>query len=138
MADAMSKRGMRWVAVLALAQAILAVMRSLRWFEIGSDLMERGLLILPAIAMFAYARGALVAVIALLYATFAFGEFAERRWSRPCGVIAALLNLLLVVGAVMEGEAILRVLLWAIVPVIVLWHAFSPSERHVMKTAGAG
>lgn len=137
MANDSSSRGMTLVAVLALAQAILAVLRSLRWFEIGSDLMERGILILPAIAVLAYARAALVSVIALLYVIFAFGEFAERAWFRSCGTIAALLNLILVVGAIVEGEALLRALLWAIVPMIVIWHAFSPSARHAINTRGA-
>src|ERR1051326_4346104 len=76
---------MTFVAVLALAQGVLAVLRSLHWFDIGSDLMERGILLLPAIAMFVYARGALVGLIALLYVLFAFGEFAGRGWTRSCG-----------------------------------------------------
>ena len=137
MASDPSSRGMTLVAVLALAQASLAVLRSLHWFEIGSDLMERGLLILPALAMIAYARGALVALIALLYVLFAFGEFAGRAWSRSCGTIAALLNLLLVVGAIVEGEALLRALLWAIVPIMILWRAFSPSERRAVDARAA-
>jgi hypothetical protein len=132
-----SGRGMTLVAVLALAQAILAVLRSLRWFEIGSDLMERGILLLPVIAMFAYARGALVFLIALLYGLFAFGEFAGRGGFRICGIIAAVLNLVLVVGAIVEGEAALRALLWAIVPIIILWQAFSPPERRAVKARAA-
>ena len=132
-----SGRGMTLVAVLALAQAILAVLRSLRWFEIGSDLMERGILLLPVIAMFAYARGALVFLIALLYGLFAFGEFAGRGGFRIYGIIAAVLNLVLVVGAIVEGEAALRALLWAIVPIIILWQAFSPPERRAVKARAA-
>jgi hypothetical protein len=125
------------VAVLALAQGILGVLRSLHWFDIGSDLMERGLLILPAIAMFAYARGALVALIALLYALFAFGEFAGRGWARSGGAVAAVLNLLLVVGAVSEGEDIPRAALWAVVPVIVLWHVFSSTPGRAAHARAA-
>ena len=116
------------VAVLALAQAVLAVLRSLHWFEIGSDLMGQGILLLPAIAAFSYARGVLVTVIAILYALFACSEFAGRMWGRPYGIVAAVLNLILVVTAILGGEAFLRVLLWAIVPIVVLWHAFSPSH----------
>src|ERR1043166_2858699 len=107
---------MTFVAVLALAQGVLAVLRSLHWFDIGSDLMERGILLLPAIAMFVYARGALVGLIGLLYFFFSFGECAGRGWTRSCGAAAAVLNLLLVVGAVLEGEDVLRASLWAVVP----------------------
>ena len=124
----MSNSKMTFVAVLALSQGILGVFRSLHWFDIGSDLMERGLLLLPAIAMFSYARGALIIFIALLYVLFAIGEFAGRGWGRSCGAVAAVLNLLLVVGAVFQGEDLLRAGLWAVVPAIVLWHVFAGAQ----------
>jgi len=132
-----SNSKMTFVAVLALAQGILAVLRSLHWFDIGSDLMERGILLLPAIAMFVYARGALVAAIALLYVLFAFGEFAGRTWGRSCGAVAAILNLLLVVGAVLEGEDIPRAALWAVVPVIILWQVFSRAQGRAAHARAA-
>jgi hypothetical protein len=137
MDDGSSNTKVTVVAVLALAQATLAVLRSLRWFDIGSDLMDRGILILPAIAVFAYARGLLVAVIALLYVLFAVGEFSGRGWGRTCGAIAAILNLVLVIGAVAEGEALLRAILWAVVPVIILWCVFSSSPFRVEHARGA-
>jgi hypothetical protein len=137
MANDSSNRGMTLVAVLALAQAILAVLRSLRWFEIGSDLLDRGILILPMIAVFAYGRGVLVAVIALLYVLFAFGEFARRPWARPCGAVAAALNLILVIGAILQGEALLRAVLWAIVPVIIIWHVFSSCQARAVHARAA-
>ena len=132
-----SNSKMTFVAVLALAQGILAVLRSLHWFDIGSDLMERGILLLPAIAMFVYARGAFVAAIALLYVLFAFGEFAGRAWGRSCGAVAAILNLLLVVGAVLEGEDIPRAALWAVVPVIILWQVFSRAQGRAAHARAA-
>jgi hypothetical protein len=128
---------MTLVAVLALAQGVLAVFRSLQWFDIGSDLMERGILLLPALAMFVYARGALVDLIAVLYAVFAFGEFAGRSWTRVCGGVAAVLNLLLVVGAVLEGEDVLRAALWAVVPAIVLWSIFSRAQGRAAHAPAA-
>jgi len=138
MGDGSSNSKVTLVAVLALAQAILATLRSLHWFDIGSDLMERGILLLPAIATFAYARGVLVAGIAALYALFAFAEFAGRSWGRTCGVVAAMLNLLLVIAAVVHGEAFLRAMLWAVVPVIVLWHVFSRAQgRAAQETAAS-
>jgi hypothetical protein len=137
MGDNASNRGMTLVAVLALAQAALAALRSLRWFDIGSDLMERGILILPAMAMFAYTRGVLVAVIALLYVLFAVAEFGGRGWGRTCGAVAAILNLILVAGAIAEGEAFLRAILWAVVPILVLWHVFSRSSGRAMHAHAA-
>jgi hypothetical protein len=137
MGNGSSNRGMTLVAVLALAQAALAVLRSLRWFDIGSDLMDRGILILPMMAMFAYTRGVLVAVIALLYVLFAVAEFGGRGWGRTCGAVAAILNLILVAGAIAEGEAFLRAILWAIVPIIVLWHVFACSPSRAVRARAA-
>lgn len=133
----MTDRRMNLVAVLALAQAILGVLRSLHWFEIGSDLASQGILLLPVIATFAYARGALVGGIALLYVLFALAEFGGRGWGRTCGAIAAVLNLVLVVSAIVEGEALLRALLWAIVPIIILWCAFSRSPGRAVHARAA-
>lgn len=83
MESALPKRsaGMTVIAVLALAQSALGVLRALQWFNIGSDLMGQGLLILPLVGMLAFARGGLVAAIALLYVTFACGALMRRRWS---------------------------------------------------------
>ena len=134
MAATPSNRAAPMIAVLALAQGIFGVLRALHWFEIGSDLMERGILLLPSIGMVAYLRGAVVAVIALLYVAFAVGLFTGRDWARPLGLIAALLNLVLVASAVVQGEPFLRALLWAIVPVIVIWHALSPAGRRAINS----
>ncbi|HEY1269082.1 MAG TPA: hypothetical protein VGH16_17620 [Candidatus Binatia bacterium] len=128
---------MTLVAVLALAQGVLAVFRSLHWFDIGSDLIGRGILLLPVMAIFAYASGALAVVIALLYLLFALGEFAGRGWGRSCGAVAAVLNLLLAVAAVFEAEDILRVALWAVVPVIVLWHVFAREQGRAAHAPAA-
>jgi hypothetical protein len=124
------------VAVLALAQGIFAILRSLHWLDIGSDLMARGLLLLPAVAMFAYASGALAGAIALLYILFALGEFAGRGWG-SCGAVAAVLNLLLAAAAVSEAEHILRVALWAVVPAIVLWSVFSRARGRAAQAPAA-
>jgi hypothetical protein len=128
---------MTFVAVLALAQGVLGILRSLHLFDIGSDLMERGILLLPVLAAVVYVRGMLMVVIALLYILFAYSEFAGRGWGRSCGAVAAVLNLLLVVGAVFHGEDILRAALWAVVPVIVLWHVFAHAPGGVAHARAA-
>jgi hypothetical protein len=113
------------VAILALIQTLFGVLRSLAWFQTGSDLMGQGLLILPLVGMVAYLRGALVAGIALLYVIFALGIFMRRDWARAFGIVASVINLLLVVSVLVQGEAILRALLWSIVPAIILWQIFA-------------
>ena len=57
--------GLTVVAVLALAQGVLRVLRALELVRIGSDLVGRGSLLLPLIGAMAFVRGALVAGIAL-------------------------------------------------------------------------
>ncbi len=110
------------IAALALAQAALAVVRALGWFEVGSDLMGRGVMVLPVLGMLVFARVALIAGIALLYVLFAWGIVKGRPWARTVGLIAAGVNLLLVASVLIQGEAILRGLVWCIVPVIVVFY----------------
>ncbi|HEY1372917.1 MAG TPA: hypothetical protein VGH50_10650 [Candidatus Binatia bacterium] len=114
------------VAVLAVAQAAFGVLRAMGWFQIGSDLFGKGLLLLPVIGMVAFARGALVAAIAALYVLFAFGLWNGRSWARGVGWTAAVLNLLLAASALIQGEFIVRLLLSMIVPLIVVWHLLTP------------
>ena len=68
MQSALPKRnvGMTVIAALALVQGVAGVLRALQWFDIGSDLMGQGLLILPLVGLVALGRGMLVAVLALL------------------------------------------------------------------------
>jgi hypothetical protein len=110
------------IAALAVMQGILGILRSLRWFEAGSDFLGQGLVILPLVGMLAYARGLLVAGIALLYAAFAWGLFMRRGWAWSLGLVVAALNLLLVLSVVVQGESLVRAIFWAIVPVSIVWH----------------
>ena len=115
------------VAVLALVQSIAGVLRALQWFDVGSDLLGQGLLLLPVIGLFAYYRGALVAAIALLYVVFACGVFLDRSWARWLGLMVAAVTLFLVASVVIQGEALGRALLWAIVPVVMLYYLLAPA-----------
>jgi len=120
------------IAVLALAQAALGVLRALGWFQIGSDLMGRGVMLLPIIGVMVLARGALIAGIALLYASFAWGSLQGRPWARRVGLIAAAVNLLLALSVLIQGEFIMGALLWCIVPAIVVCYLLAqPSEKCV-------
>lgn len=126
-------KGAAVIALLALAQAAFGVFRALGWFRIGSDLMGQGLLILPIIGMVVYARGALVAGIALLYGFFAWGLFTGRAWARPVGITVAVVNLLLALSVLIQGEFLARELLWLIVPVILLWYLIAQPETRALR-----
>ena len=119
--------GLVVIAVLALAQGALGILRALHWVEIGSDLMHRGVVLLPIIGAMAFGRGAMVAIIAALYALFAWGLLAQRGWARPLGLTVALVNLVIVGLALLGGESPGRALLWAIVPVIMVVYLLAPA-----------
>ncbi len=55
---------------------------------------------MPTIGILVYLRGALIAGIALLYGFFAWGLLKGRPWARTVGLIAAAVNLLLVLSMV--------------------------------------
>jgi hypothetical protein len=110
------------IAILALAQAALGVFRALGWFHIGGDLMGRGVLIMPVVGAVAFARGVVIAGATLLYVLFAGALLTGRPAARPIGLIAAAVNLLLALSLLIQGEGIMRGLLWCLVPAIVVWY----------------
>jgi hypothetical protein len=114
--------GMTVIAALAVIQGILGILRALRWFEAGSDFLGQGLLIFPLVGMLAYARGLLVAGLALLFVAFAWGILMRRDWAWSLGLVVAVLNLLLVLSVVVQGESVVRAIFWAIVPVTIVWY----------------
>jgi hypothetical protein len=121
------------IGVLALVQSAFGLLRAFHWFDVGSDLLGQGLLILPMIGAVAFARGTLVFGVSLLYVGFAVAMFISRDWGRALGIIAAVLNLLLVLSVLIQGESLARAGLWVIVPVIILWVLFSPTERDALR-----
>ena len=116
------------IAVLAIMQGILGVLRAVDLFQFGSDVMRQGLLILPLLGMLAYARGLRVVVIALLYVAFAIGLLMRRDWARSLGVVVAVVNLVLVLSVLIQGESLMRALFWMIVPVVMLSYLLSPNR----------
>jgi hypothetical protein len=126
----MSSSGLRSVAVLALAQGILGVLRALQWFQVGSDLSHTGLLLVPLIGVVALARGTIVGTIALLYVVFAWGALTGKSWTRAVGLTACALNVLVVLVLVLDGDSLAAALLWAVAPVIIgayLLRAWQPA-----------
>ena len=133
MASAERTMGLTVVAVLALVQSALGVLRTLHWFDAGSDLMGQGLLLLPLVGVVTFLRGGFVAVIAILYVVFACGAFLGRSWARWLGIVVAIVSLLLVVSVVIQGESPVRALVWSIVPVVMIGYLFSPAGRQALN-----
>jgi hypothetical protein len=121
------------IGILALVQSAFGLLRAFHWFDVGSDLLGQGLLIVPMIGAVAFARGALVFGVSLLYVGFAVGMFISKDWGRALGIVAAVLNLLLVLSVLIQGESLARAALWVIVPVIILWVLFSPTGSNALR-----
>jgi hypothetical protein len=133
MASAERTMGLTVVAVLALVQGALGVLRTLHWFDAGSDLMGEGLLLFPLMGVVAFLRGGFVAVIAILYVVFACGALLGRSWARWLGIGVAIVSLLLVVSVVIQGESPVRALVWSIVPVVMIGYLFSQAGRQALN-----
>ena len=125
--------GMTVIAVLALVQGIFGVLRTLQWFELGSDFMGRGLLLLPILGLMAIGRGLVGVVVAGLFAVFSYGLLRQRSWARWLGIFLSIVTLLLVVSVVIQGESPARALVWSIVPVVIIGYLISPSGRQALN-----
>ena len=103
--------GLAIVAVLALGQGLVGLLRAMEWIGLGSDLLGRGMLLVPILGALAFLRGFMVADIALLYAAFAWGAFAGHGWAWWIGLVAALLNAFTILFGIMplENHAVLIV-----------------------------
>ncbi len=126
--------GMIVITVLAIGQAVFGVLRALGWFQIGSDFLGQGLLVLPLIGLAAYARGVFIAGIALLYVAFGIGAYARAGWAWSLGVTVTVINLLLVLSVLAQGESLVRGVAWLIVPLIIICYLFSAAGREVFKS----
>ena len=125
--------GMTIIAVLALLQGIFGILRTLHWFELGSDFMGRGLLLLPLLGLMAIGRGIVVAVLAALFVVFACGLLLQRSWARGLGIFVSIMTLLFGASTVMQGEVPARALVGLIVPVVILCYLMSPSGHQALS-----
>jgi len=116
--------GLVVVVVLAVVQGVGGFLRANHWFEVGVDLVGQGLFFIPLMGLVAIGRGGLVAGIGLLYVLFAVGALAGKSWAWWTGLIAALMNVFLVLNLMFLGESIVRSLFWVIVPAILLYYLF--------------
>ena len=129
--------GLVVIAALALAQGVLVMLRAVQWIQIGSDLIQQGLLLLPMIGAMAFARAVVVATIALLYGLLALGLLARKAWARPLGFAIVLVNVILVGLALPSAEAPGLFLLWAIVPVVIAAYLLTPAGRRALSVRRA-
>jgi hypothetical protein len=130
--------GLVVVALLALAQGVLGLLRALQWIQIGSDLIRQGVVLLPIIGAMAFGRAVLAALVAALYGLFACGLLARRGWARPLGLTVALVNLVIVGLALVGGELPGRALLWAIAPLIIASYLLGPASRDALGSKRGG
>jgi hypothetical protein len=119
--------GLVVVVVLAVVQGVLAFLRANQWFQVGVDLVGQGLVFIPLMGLVAIGRGGLVAGIGLLYVLFAVGALGGKNCAWWTGLIAALMNVFLVLNLMFLGESIVRSLFWVIVPAILLYYLFKHS-----------
>lgn len=117
------------IAVLAVMQGILGILRAFEWFRLGIDLSGNDVFILPIAGTVVFARNGLVVVMALLYILFALGALLGQRWAWWLGLGVSLVTGLGVLSLVIEGVPITWSLLWLIVPVVLVWYLLSPVGR---------
>jgi hypothetical protein len=115
------------IGILAIIHAVAGLLRSVQWFGMGSDLMGKGLLLVPLLGVLTIARGVFTTTLALLFLVFACGLFLQRSWTRWLGIALAATNLLLVLSLLLQGESLARALPWAVVPAIIL--IYLPADR---------
>ena len=121
--------GLVVVGILALVQGVLGLLRAAHLVQIGSDLADRGLLLLPIIGAIAFVRAGLVAILALLFVVEAWGLFGRRAWARGLGLTIAIVTLILGLLALLGGMPPAGAAFWAIVPVVLLVYLLGPAGR---------
>jgi hypothetical protein len=116
---------LRIMALLALVQGAFGLLRAYGWVQIGVDLFREGLLILPILGVGAVIRGMFVAVVALLYFLFFCDALLGRSRAWWAGVVATVINLLLVFNGLIFGAPLAQAAVWAVVPAILLAYLLS-------------
>jgi hypothetical protein len=90
------------IVFLATVQGVLGFLRANHWFRMSADLLGQGFLIIPLTGIVAIGRGGLVAAMCLLYLSFSVGALLGKTWAWWTGLIAAVLNILLVVSILLQ------------------------------------
>ena len=123
------------ILFLAFLQGVFGLARAYDWVQIGVDLWGQGALLLPFVGAAAVMRGSIIALVALLYMLSVFGALLAKGWAWWTGLIAVVLNLLLVFSGLAYGAPVLEVLAWSAIPVILLFYLFFPRRSNAFRSA---
>ena len=123
------------ILFLAFLQGVFGLLRAYNWVQFGVDIFGQGLLLLPFVGAVAVMRGLIISVIALLYLLSVFGALLAKGWAWWTGVIAVMLNLLLVLTGLAQGASVLEALAWSLIPVILLFYLFTPTKNNALRSA---
>jgi hypothetical protein len=127
--------GFKIILFLAFLQSVFGLLRAYNWVQIGVDIFGQGGLFLPFVGAVAVMRGLIISVVALLYMLSVIGALLARRWAWWTGVIAVVLNLLLVLAGLAQGASVLDALAWSVIPVILLFYLFTPTKNNALRSA---
>jgi hypothetical protein len=122
------------MGLLALGQGASALLRAFGWVHVGVDLFRQGLLILPVLGTLAVLRGMLIAGVAFLYFLFFCGALLGSPWAWTVCFIAAVINLLLVLNALIQGAPLMQLVAWTVIPATLLVYLFSQTGRRTLRT----
>ena len=123
------------ILFLAFLQGVFGLLRAYNWVQFGVDIFGQGLLLLPFVGAVAVMRGLIISVIALLYLLSVFGALLAKGWAWWTGVIAVVLNLLLVLAGLAQGASVLDALAWSVIPMILLFYLFTPTKNNALRSA---
>ena len=127
--------GFKIILFLAFLQSVFGLMRAYNWVQIGVDIFGQGGLFLPLVGALAVMRGLIISLVALLYLLSVFGALLAKGWAWWTGVIAVVLNLLLVLAGLAQGASVLDALAWSVIPVILLFYLFTPTKNNALRSA---
>lgn len=121
------------ILVLALGQGIAGLLRGFNWVQLGNNLFSQGLLLLPMVGAVAVMRGLFILAVALLYVLFVSAALLGKSWAWWICLTVAVVNLLIVLGAVAQGGLVIEGIAWSVVPVILLFYLFSQTGSEALK-----
>ena len=127
--------GFKIILFLAFLQSVFGLMRAYNWVQIGVDIFGQGGLFLPLVGALAVMRGLIISLVALLYLLSVFGALLAKGWAWWTGVIAVVLNLLLVLAGLTQGASVLDALVWSVIPMILLFYLFTPTKNNALRSA---
>ena len=121
--------------LLALVQGLAGLLRGFNLIQIGVDVFGRGILLMPLIGTITMMHGLFIWVVALLYVFFVLGALQGSRWAWWSCLIAAAVNLLLTLSALVQGAPLTEFIAWSVIPAILIYYLFSQMGRDALKGA---